>query len=79
MRAWAAACLRGVGLVSFRGLFGASQFLSHKVKARKALQWTLEHLAGLQFRHSALSARKKRPTVTRASANKEEQDAGWDE
>ena len=49
---------------------------NNKVKTRKALQWMLEHLAGMQFRHFALSTEKKRPVATRASANEEEQD-GW--
>ena len=55
----------------------------NKVVERKALQWMLEQMGGLQFRHYTLSsaADKKRSASSSAlggGLTEEDQDAGWD-
>ena len=53
----------------------------NKVVERKALQWMLEQMGGLQFRHFSLSSEKKRPASSSAmgaTMTEDDQDAGWD-
>ncbi|OLQ01407.1 hypothetical protein AK812_SmicGene15849 [Symbiodinium microadriaticum] len=53
----------------------------HKQIERKALQWMLEQMGGLQFRHFSLTSEKKRSASAAALGNttsEDDQDAGWD-
>ena len=53
----------------------------NKVVERKAFQWMLEQMGGLQSRHYALSGEKKRSASSAALGGgvaEEDQDAGWD-
>ena len=47
------------------------------IAERKAFQWMLEQMGGLQVRRFCLSTEKKRPASSRPSLSEEQQEEGW--